>query len=347
MAYDVSKRKELENEMNQLLILFERIKCNKNDSNETVQYAQEMAQKIVTKIDVPINYDSQQLLDSMMVSFKEGADLDNSLMFKIRIRNHFVNLLIKQFDNCRFDQNFIDDYVLLYFPLTLNKRRAHLCSYVISVAIWLEHSKLLNSMASYVLENETIVFPQQSMPKNLAKISPKFCAALISRGYFHRHQTGKDYLADWLLTLGNDNSTDIDWKDIQLNAAVRYSILEKPDDSNLHLAILTLIQQKKCHQFTNHFIIDLSTNLSNQITEMNVANNKSNDQPFHIRDELLDHFVMFITMAMKTSLCSQSNQLKKRMIDKFNNNPLLIQIFSDLTEDNTTKPDDTNKTDDY
>nr|XP_027202604.1 uncharacterized protein LOC113796514 [Dermatophagoides pteronyssinus] len=124
-----------------------------------------MAQKIIMKIDVPINFDPQQLLDSMLLCSEE-------------------------------DNNNIDDSLMLKIPM------------------WLEHSKLLNSMANYVLESETIIFPKQPMSKNLAKISPKFCAALISRGHFQRDQTGKDYLTDWLKTLANENITDLIIKQI-------------------------------------------------------------------------------------------------------------------------------------
>ncbi|KAH9510546.1 hypothetical protein DERF_009068 [Dermatophagoides farinae] len=106
--------------------------------------------------------------------------------------------------------------------------------------MWSDHSKLLNSMARYVLESETIVFPQQQMSKNLAKISPKFCAAVISRGYFHRDQIGKDYLTDWLETLGGET-------------------------------------RKKCYPFTNHFIIDFATNLSNQLADLNSSANNNDD----------------------------------------------------------------------
>ncbi|KAH9520614.1 hypothetical protein DERF_004314 [Dermatophagoides farinae] len=351
MAYSIAKRNELHDEMKQLFVLFERIKNNNNKNNnddndgeKLLKNAQEMAQKILLKIDVPINYDPLQLLDSMLITSEEGDEQKDSLMLKIQIRGHFVNLMMNQFDDCILNQDFLDDYVLLYFPLPLNKRQAHLCSYVISVAMWSDHSKLLNSMARYVLESETIVFPQQQMSKNLAEISPKFCAAVISRGYFHRDQTGKDYLTDWLETLGGENITVVDWKSIQLNAAIRYSFHEKPEDFKLHSAILKIIEQKKCYPFTNHFIIDFATNLSNQLADLNSsANNNNNDdsdeneKPFQMTsDILLDRFIMIMTIAMKTSLCSQSNQLKKRLLDKFNNNPILVQILSDSYEESSS-----------
>lgn len=352
MTYDVDKRKELQNEMDQLFFLFQRIKNNNDNVEETIRNnVQEMAQKIIMKIDVPINFDPQQLLDSMLLcSEEDNNNIDDSLMLKIRIRDHFVNLMMKQFDDCQFDdQTFINQYVLLYFPLPLNKRQSYLCSYVISIAMWLEHSKLLNSMANYVLESETIIFPKQPMSKNLAKISPKFCAALISRGHFQRDQTGKDYLTDWLKTLANENITDVNWNSFQLNHSIRFSLHEKPNDSELHLAILKLIEQKKCHEFTNHFIIDLATNLTNQISDINIANNKTNNEPLKIRDALLDRFIMILAMAMNSSLCSQSNQLKKRLIDRFHYYPLLVQLLSDsttTTENNNTKLMDNNNNDD-
>jgi hypothetical protein len=197
-------------------------------------------------------------------------------------------------------------FINTLFASPLNQRQANLMSQLISLALSLRNEELLNCTAKYLMDCDHISLPNDiTLPQSLAQDSPQFCAAFISKGYFVGNNISKKQLTQWLNTLINliDNQ-------LILNSSIRFSFLDGVIDSDLHLAILSVIQQRKCQPLSNQFIIDLATVISQR------TNN----------EELVDRFAQIIIIASSSSMCSQSNQVKNILLSKFPNNKLINAV---------------------
>jgi len=171
----------------------------------------------------------------------------------------------------------------------------------------LKNQELLNCTAKYVMDCDRISLPNDiRLPLSLAQDSPQFCAAFISKGYFVGNSISKSQLTQWFNTLIGL----IDDNQLVLNSSIRFSLLDGPVDSDLHLAILSVIQQRKCQPLSNQFLIDLATVISQRTSN----------------DELVDRFAQIIIIAYSTNMCSQSNQVKNILLSKFPNNKLISAV---------------------
>ena len=142
---------------------------------------------------------------------------------------------------------------------------------------------------------------------DLARISPVFCSAVISRGYFLNNASNKENLTEWLRTLVDT----VPEYTINLNKAIRFAFLDRPTDYDLHLVVLSVIKSKKCEQLNNHsFIIDLATSIGN------LQDNKL----------LIDRFAQMLIVAYSNDMASQSNQLKSILLNKFPDHNLMKAV---------------------
>lgn len=221
-------------------------------------------------------------------------------------RLYFKYLIIEILNQPGIGEEKTKTFVGLIFPTMLKKKQAALISQLISLALTLRHSRLLDCMETYVTNCESISFPSVSMSASLARDSPTFCAAVISRGYFTANNANKDHLTEWLETLIEKLPNN----SLVLNHAIRFSFQDRPTDYKLHLVILSVIQHKKCQTLNNHFLIDLATGIKN----------KSDNEL------LIDRFAQLIVIAFGNNMCSQSNQLKNILNDKFTENILINTV---------------------
>jgi len=95
-----------------------------------------------------------------------------------------------------------------------------------------------------------------------------------------------------------------------LNASIRFSLLDGAVDSDLHLAIISVIQERKCQPLSNQLVVDLATVISQR------TNN----------EELVDRLAQIIIISYSCNMCLQSNQVKNTLLSKFPNNLLIKAI---------------------
>ena len=218
-------------------------------------------------------------------------------------RLYFKYLLIDILNQPDISKEKTKDFISVIFPSMLKKRQAALISQLISLALTLRHSRLLDCMEPYLTNCDSIQFPPVLISSTLAHDSPTFCAAVISRGYFTLNNNNKVHLTQWLEILIDSLPNN----SLVLNHAIRFSFMDSPTDYKLHLVILKVIQCKKCQTLNNHFLIDLATCIKNK----------------QENDILIDRFAQLIIIASGNNMCSQSNQLKNILLDKFNENVII------------------------
>ena len=281
--------------------------CHFFNSISTMEYKEirETIAEIVTKLQDGSPKDEKQRLKSAQeVSSKLLSQLDGDKPIE---KLYFGFLLIDFFNRPNLSQKLKTDFIRSIFPSMLNKRQAALVSQVISLALTLRHGPLLDCMEFYVKNCDSISFPSIPIAATLARDSPMFCSAVISRGYFQFNSASKDHLVEWLRLLVDL----VPEYTINLNKAIRFSFLDRPTDYELHLVILNLIRHRKCEQLSNHsFIIDLATSISNQL------DNKV----------LIDRFAQMLIIAYANDMCSQSNQLKSTLLNKFPDHNLIKAV---------------------
>ena len=192
------------------------------------------------------------------------------------------------------------------FPTeNLSQKQANLMSQLISLALNVRNKEMLTCSAHYLLTCDRISLnnlTSNTLYQSLSSDSPSFCSAIISKGYFN--SINKQLLTHWLNSLATSNNTD--WN-LTLNSSIRFSLLDGQTDSQLHLAILTIINLKRCQPLSNHFLIDIST----------VISQKTNN------NQLVDRLSQILIVANSAGMCSLSNQFKNILQSKFPNNILI------------------------
>jgi len=139
-------------------------------------------------------------------------------------------------------------FINTLFSSPLSQRHANLMSQLISLALSLRNEELLNCTAKYVLTCDRLELNNHmKLESTLATDSPQFCAAFISKGYFVGNGITKQQLTHWLNTLVDV----IEDNQLVLNASIRFSLLDGAVDSDLHLAIISVIQERKCQPLSN------------------------------------------------------------------------------------------------
>lgn len=204
-------------------------------------------------------------------------------------------------------------FIQILFPSPLNQRQANLMSQLISLSLSLRNEQMLHCTAKYLIDCDKVTISSDNiLPSTLAEDSPQFCSALISKGYFLSNGVSKSLLADWLNTLinfkkekGSGNETTL-----LMNSVIRFSLLDGQINSNLHLSILSVIQQKVCQSLSNQFLVDLAT----------VISQRSDKIP------LSDLFAQIVIVANAGGTCSLSKQLKHILLSKFPFNNLINAI---------------------
>ncbi|UXI20914.1 hypothetical protein NH340_JMT06857 [Sarcoptes scabiei] len=202
-------------------------------------------------------------------------------------------IVLKQID-LKLDPTQTNQLIALFLPKPLNKRQSIHCSFLISTALSLEAYLLLDCLSVYVLDCDLINILPQPLPSDLARKAPKFCSALISRGHFNIHQSGKENLSSWLQIL----SKSAEEKSIVLNHAIRYLFNERPEDYDLEYNILNIIYQKKCQLLNNHFLVDMASSVCKN-------------------SQLSERFILILIVASNHETCSLTNQLQNILKDKF------------------------------
>lgn len=216
---------------------------------------------------------------------------------------YYLSEIVRHMTSCGESQQFISTL----FASPLNQRQASLMSQLISLALSLRNEELLNCTARYVMHSDRICLSNDvRLEPTLATDSPQFCAAFISKGYFVGNGITKRQLSHWLNTLVEV----VDQNLLILNSSIRFSLLDGPIESGLHLAILTAIESRKCQPLSNQFVVDLATVIS---------------QKTH-NEELVDRFAQIVIIAHSCQMCSQSNQMKSILVSKFPNNLLIKAI---------------------
>lgn len=227
-------------------------------------------------------------------------------------RLYFYCLIIDLVNNTRLrSSTLISEVIKAFLPPVINKKQLVFLTNLIGLGLTLPQPQLLNYLEHYVRNSADVIqFPSVRMSPMLARDSPIFCSVVINNGYFNNLAANKENLTTWLRCL---LEASLPSNALVLNQAIRYSFLEQPTNYDLHLVILQTLQQRKCQSLNNQFLIDLATTLSRQQETITAATSP----------DLIDRFGQMLIICYANNLCSQSNQLKNILLEKFDHNPLI------------------------
>ena len=238
---------------------------------------------------------------------KEVIEIGQRLLAQIDSKDQCIERLYVLYYLCEIVSHLVQTvsmneaqlFLKTLFPTeNLSQKQANLMSQLISLALNVRNEEMLTCSAHYLLTCDRISLnhlTSNTLYESLSSDSPSFCSAIISKGYFN--SINKQLLTNWLNSLATSNNTD--WN-LTLNSSIRFSLL----DGQLDLAILTIINLKRCQPLSNHFLIDIST----------VISQKTNNS------ELIDRLSQILIVANSAGMCSLSNQFKNILQSKFPNN---------------------------
>lgn len=232
----------------------------------------------------------------------------------------------------------VDKLIKSLLPPPLTPAGCTLISQLIGLSLCypMHYSNILDTLSPYLDSSETITIDTESWDQstNLAKESPIFCSAIISRSGLTSMNLSKKLLARWLqdLALYPEDSNFCSQHYPSLNQVIRYSLFhsrpvddQTPNDirqaqlenSDLHLAILTTIQYKKCQSLSNQFLIDVASTLINKQPDK-----QDTDSPI----SLVDRFAQIVSTASASRVTNVTNALRNSLT-KLNSNPLINNII--------------------
>lgn len=241
-------------------------------------------------------------------------------------RFYFIHLTCQLCGNEK--SNKVDKLMKIILPSQPTTQSIELISDLISFAICHPsiYSCILDNMSSYLSLTDSVNIYIESwfQAESLAIDSPCFCSALLSRDDVLGMDIGYKLLAKWLHDLSKTSQEfpPVDLRRIieQLFVGHRSTGNDCDHDlarSDLHFAVLTLIQSKRCRTLTNQF----TTQLTSEIARI------FNDSKRECADaNLIDRFAQILSVAVACKVATITNNLRMEL-ESLRSNQLIAAII--------------------